>query len=343
MTYSSLEQRLAQNYLDMLPSFVPDENAPVSVSEQEEFYGLIKGLFLLARDNPLLFVTALHDDDAFPNRFNKRGYGKPQLEANMKKFTKAVSGLLQAMFLLGQGEDICLSKKQLAVLSTLGVSNFAHLPAAWKWMSTKDGANISTFSHCLFDNNYPYTSEIYARLLGEPAFKKLEAWMLARGYKRFDIYEVAASHCNLSLSIVNPKWNSEPPRGGFEYKVKHTGISMRFDTYINKPPVLGLCIPGGMKPYLEAFNTMDTQLQAFVVDRTKKCDACNYCVQTDKTGLRPLAYTPVTFEGTEHLLCNYYPGYNYCWTSIDDGLADMLIKILSFMDRFVPAKAAKQA
>lgn len=157
MSYSSLEQRLAQNYIDMLPSFVPDENAPVSVSEQEHFYLLIKDLFQLVFDEPLLFVTSLHE----------------------------------------------------------------------------------------------YTSEIYARLLGDSAFKKLENWMLAQGYKRFDIYNITSSDCNLSLSIANPKWSEEPPRGGFEYKIKHTGIAAQFDYYVRKPPVFGLCIPNGMKPYLE--------------------------------------------------------------------------------------------
>ena len=71
MKYSSLEQRMAKNYINMLPSFIPDENAPVSVSEQEHFYNIIKGLFQLAFNEPLLFVTSLHEDDAYPNRYNK--------------------------------------------------------------------------------------------------------------------------------------------------------------------------------------------------------------------------------------------------------------------------------
>ena len=338
MSYSSLEQRLAQGYIDMLPPFVPDENAAISASEQKYFYVLIKGLFQLAFDEPLLFVNSLHEDDAFPNRFNARSYGKPKLMSDMKKFTKAVNDILQAMFLLGQGEEVKLTKRQQVVLSRLGIDDLTSLPNPWKWMSTKDGANISTFSHCLFDGSYPYTSEIYARLLEDSAFKKLENWMLAQGYKRFDIYDVTASHCKLSLSIANPKWGMEPPSGGFEYKIKHTGISARFDPYVSNPPIIGLCIPNGMKPYLEAFDTMDKPLQAFVVKQTKKCDMCNYCVQTDKTGSRPLAYTTIDFEDEEYQLCNYFPGYSYSWTRLDDGLVDMLIKILSFMDRFTPTK-----
>ena len=336
MSYSSLEQRLAQGYKDMFPAFVPDENAQVSASEQEKFYALINGLFQLAFDEPLLFVSSLHEDDAFPNRY-KKSYGKPKLILDMKKFTISIDELLQAMFLIGRGVEVRLSKKQTAVLSRLGIDSIDTLLPAWKWMSTKDGANIPTFSHCLFDDKYPYTSDIYARLLGESAFKKLEHRMLSEGYRRFDIYDTTASDCNLTLSIVNPKWSMEPPRGGFEYKIKHTGISAQFDYYVMTPPIFGLCIPNGMKPYLEAFDSMDETLRAFVVNQTKKCDMCKYCVQTDKTGSRPLAHTAITYENKDYLLCNYYPGYNYCWNSIDDDLADILIRMLSFMDRFIPS------
>lgn len=342
MEFSCLEQRLAHGYMQMLPPFVPDENSPVTVPEQEQFYGLMKNLFQLAFDEPLLFVTALHTDDAYPSRY-KKSYGKPELIVNMRKFTKSIDGLLQAMFLLGQGGQPTLNKRQHAILSRLGVDDPTNLPAAWRWMATRDSASLSAFSHCLFHSGYPYTSQIYARLLGAPAFKKLENWMLAQGYKRFDINDVTASDCKLSLSIINPAWSAQPPRGGFEYTIKHTGIAALFDDYVKTPPVLGLCIPGGMKPYLEHFDAMDKALQAFVVARTKKCDGCNYCVQTDKTGARPLAHTVVHFEGSDYQLCNYYPGYNYSWHSIDNDLADMLIQMLSFMDQFAPAaKTDKQ-
>jgi len=336
MIYASLEQHLAQNYLCFLPSFIPDMNAPVSAEEQERFYYLIKELYQLAFDEPLLFVTQLHADDAYPNRFNRKGYGKPELHRNMVKFTKSIDMLLEAMFLMGKDEVCKLTKKQAAVLSRLGIADFANLPPAWIWMSTREAASLTSFSYCLFDCDYPYTSEIYARLLGEAGFKKLENWMLSNGYKRFDIYDVVASNCRLSLTIANPKWNENPPTGGFEYKIKHTGISARFEPYIKDPVVFGLCIPNGLKPYLEDFSFMDKELQDFVVKHTKKCDKCGYCVQTDKSKTRPLAITPVEYDGSTYPFCTYFPGYNYCWTSIDYNLADALIRMLSFLDRYAP-------
>jgi len=50
-----------------------------------------------------------------------------------------------------------------------------------------------------------------------------------------------------------------------------------------------------MKQYLQAFDKMDKPLQAFVLERTKKCDLCKYCIQIDKTGTCPLTKTEVYF------------------------------------------------
>jgi hypothetical protein len=334
MTFESLEQRMARTYIDMFPSFVPNNNASVSVFEQEQFYDLIKNLYQLAFNEPLLFVASLNEDDAYPNRFNKSSYGKPKLQTNMKKFTKVMDELLQRMYQMGRGSEVKLNKRQQVILSRLGTNDFANLPAAWVWMSTRAGSSLTAFSHCLFNKDYPYTSDIYARLLGEPAFRKLENWMISQGYKRFDIYNVTASDCKLSLTYANPAWSSEHPNGGFEYKIRHTGISARYDIYVNNPVVFGLCIPNGLKSYLEAFDSADKNVQKFIAERTKKCDGCIYCVQTDKTGKRPFAAIKVSYQGENYNLCPYFPGYSYCWSSIDDELAERLIGMLSFMDRF---------
>jgi len=338
--FASLEQRMAQTYMDMLTPFVPDENAPVSVSEQEVFYLLVKSLYQLAFDEPLLFVTALHEDDAYPNRFNKTPYGKPELRTKMKKFTNAMDALLQNMFLIGQGSDVNLSKREKTILSRLGIGDLNDLPPVWKWMSTRPDACLVFFKHCLFNKDYPYTSDIYARLLGEEPFRRLEKCMTEKGYKRFDIYDVTASDCKLSLTYANPMWSAERP-GGFEYKVRHTGISARYDAMIENPAVLGLCIPNGLKTYLLAFDTMSPKMQRFVTSRTRRCDGCRYCVQTDKTGSRPFATVRVSHEGREYNMCPYFPGGQYSWTSIDDSIVDQLIDMLSFMDGFAPVSGGK--
>ena len=337
MFYTSLEQRMAQNYINMLPPFVPDDAAPVSVQEQRQFYDLMENLYQLAFNEPLLFVPTLHEDDAYPSRY-KKPYGKPNLILDMKKFTKEIDALLQNMFLLGQGNNITFNKRQKTILFKLGIEDFTKLPVAWNWISSRENAHIIAFSHCVFNENYPYSSDIYARLLGEAAFRKLENWMLSKGYERFDIYDITASDCKLSLTIASPKWSDDPPSGGFEYKIKHTGISALIDPYTSEPHVLGLCIPKGMKLFLQNFDSMDDKLRSFVIRQNKQCNGCKYCIQTDKTGTRPMAFIPITYDDKEYRMCTYFPGYNYCWTHIDDDLAEEIIGMLSFMDKFAPSK-----
>lgn len=160
--------------------------------------------------------------------------------------------------------------------------------------------------------------------------------MLEHGYKRYVLHHATASDCNLILTIVNPARSPEPPRGGFEYKITHTGVSMQYDFYTREPATIGICIPNGMKPYLAAFPLMERELQAFVIDRTKKCDMCRYCVQTDHTKTRPLAHTLIDFNGAAYQLCHFFPGYQYSWTSLDEALADRIIMMLSFMDGLKP-------
>ena len=334
MNYPSLEQRMAKSYIDLFPEFVPEDEAPVSISEQEDFYLILKNLYQLGFDEPLLFVPSLNEDDVYPNGL-KKSYGKPQLAVNMKKFIKSMDSLLQNMFLIGQNSAFKEDKYQQVIFSKLGINNIKKLPSAWTWMARRPETNIIKFSRCYFNNDYPYQSDFYASLFGGSSFRKLENWMIAQGYKRYDIYEINQWHCKLSLTYANPLWNKELPKSGFEYKIKHTGISAIYDPYFKDPAVFGLCIPNGLKKILEAFESMDEKLQKFIVKQTKECDSCRYCVQTDKTGSRTFAYVTVDYEQKNYNLCPYFPGYRYCWISINDNLADQLINFLLFMDGFI--------
>lgn len=166
----------------------------------------------------------------------------------------------------------------------------------------------------------------------EAAYRKLEGWLAENGYRRYAVTDVTASDDKLSLTWANPAWDPAPPKGGFEYGVRHTGVSMRYDSCIAQPQVLGVCIPGGLREFLLAFDEMLPAVQAFATARTKHCNGCGYCTQTDKTGTRPKAFIPVKHGGKTRALCTYFPGYSYCWTQLDDPLAENIIALLAFMD-----------
>ncbi len=124
MEYANLEQRILNAYLTMFPEFVPAQSAEVSISEQKDFYDLMKRLYQLLFHDPSLVVPTLHEDDAFPSRY-KKGYGKPELETNVLKIKNAVEKLLQTMFRIGQGSDLKPNKRQLKILSALTLNGMA--------------------------------------------------------------------------------------------------------------------------------------------------------------------------------------------------------------------------
>jgi hypothetical protein len=341
MKFTNLEQRMVQTYIDMFPKFIPDKNAKIGIVEQEKFYSLMKDLYQLAFNEPLLFVSFLHEDDVYPYRY-KKSYGKPDLINNMRKFIKTMDLLLQNMYLIGKGSNINIDKRQQEILSRLGINNYNKLPLAWTWMANRPESNIIEFIYCHFDKNYPYTSDIYADLLGEAAFRKLENWMISQGYRRYDIYNLIGSDCKLSLTYANPLWDKTPPRGGHEYKIRHTGISAQYDFFTQQPAIFGLCIPKGLKLFLDNFQSMETKTKNFVISQTKKRDKCRYCVQTDKTNTRPLAFVKVNIDQKDYNLCTYFPGYAYSWTYINNELVEQLIDMLVLMDKYIPKNRDKK-
>lgn len=85
MTYTSLEQRAAQGYLDVFPLFIPEESASVSIEEQKEFYDIMKKLYKLAYDEPQLFVPKLHEDAVPPMLFSRKiGFGTGNADKHEK-------------------------------------------------------------------------------------------------------------------------------------------------------------------------------------------------------------------------------------------------------------------
>jgi len=328
---------MAKTYITLFPGFVPDDNASVSESEQKVFYDLMKTLYNLIFDAPLLLVAKTNDDDAFVNRFNKTVDNKPALKVSVLKFRTAMNELLKNMFHAGQGLEVKFKKKHLHLLSLAGVNDIKDLPVAWKWMATRPRANLSAFSYCLFNHNHIYSPSIYKTVFNAEAFEKLEKWMHSKRYIKYDIYDTIGSDCKLSLSYINPAWSADPPNGGFLYKIKHTGIAVELDYSIEPPAILGLCIPKNlMKPLAESFDSMNDPLKEFFINKAIKCWDCKYCIQTDKTGKRPRAYVNVTHMKTEHKICTYFPGYSFNWTNLDITTANHIIELLKYMDTFAP-------
>ena len=105
------------------------------------------------------------------------------------------------------------------------------------------------------------------------------------------------------------------------------GIEVVYDETRKNQPVFSLRIPY-FQDLLKQSDRMNDQVKSFIINTSKKCDGCRYCVQTDKTGKRPLAYINVN----EYKICPYFCGFQYRWKSLDDKTVKNMIEMLTFID-----------
>ena len=237
------------------------------------------GLYQRLSGEPTLMFSTLHEDDAYTHRFNKGADNKPKLKNLMRRAIKKVDALLMTFFQLGQSGQVDantlvvdvsvnMSKRHQMLSEQLGLhqrtasdrtvlshDDYAEMFQAWTWMATRPGASLLGFSRCLFRESYPYASDIYARLSGnEVAFRRLERYLIENGYTRMDNWDGT-----LTLDYYKTHGDKTPTKGGFQYGIRHTGISASYDILMDSPPVFGLCIPR-MKEILTAFDSMATTL-----------------------------------------------------------------------------------
>jgi hypothetical protein len=196
-------------------------------------------------------------------------------------------------------------------------------------MATRPGASVLDFSRCFFRQGYPYARDVYRRLSGsEAAFDRLEAYLLENGYARTDNWDGR----QLSLDYWKSHDGKAPTKFGFAFGINHIGVAAIYSLWAEEPPAFGMCIPR-MKEILVEFDSLPSEVQSFIVDRTNKCKGCGDCVLLDKTGTRPLDNIPVRHGGKTYRLCPFVPGTSYHWPELSDAVVDNMVAMLGAMDR----------
>jgi hypothetical protein len=346
--YTNLEQRMAHTYMDMFPPFIPLPDGEVSTQSQEQFYLFMKNVYQTLFASPELFFKTIHEDDAYPNRFNRASYGKPKLNNYMKRDLKEIDELLSCLFSLGKdgavadnrlivSEAVETKKKHRGILPHFGLrldgnvlscDGYDGLFDAWRWMATRENAAVISFSRCMFDPECSYIQTAYSTLFGnEKAFGRLVQYLQKSSYTRFDLKRGV-----YTLDYV--KWNTEKdvPLGfPIHGDPHHYGISAEYAPYAVIPQFLVLRILD-MKNMLLKFDLMSEDLKGFVIRHVKKCDRCGYCTQTDKSGKRKPLYIQISHNG-DYEICPLYPGFNFAFTKLDEELAMNLTAFLDFMDK----------
>lgn len=356
-SFASLAQRVIYSYAGTMPEFVAVKSEKASEHSQLEMYGFMEKMLQKLYEDPYLLSLSFQEDDFYGDWALQKT--KPKLIVEMKNCQKKINEFL--MLLIQIGEQGCLKGNTLQVapgkvkltaivlkrLESFGLAcsksedgvvfscnEHPDLFPAWKLLSETSAGKkdpVMHFSHCMFDPEHSYPTDIYLNLLNDKSpLIKLRGYFEANGYTRVDCRENSREN-EISLDWVRNYGKKDEPLKASWAEREHAGLSIWFDFSKRNQVFFGLRVPR-YKELLARFDEMDDRLKEFVIRKTKKCDSCGYCTQTDKTGTRRPQFITVDHKGSFDL-CQLYPGFTYIWTAVNDDTASDIISFLRFIDK----------
>ncbi len=351
-TFKNLAQRSVCYYLVTYPPFFSVQSLEATEEDQKNAYLFIKGIYERIYNDPSLIGLKLLTDDSFNDwEFHKT---KPQLVVKIRDGIKKIDQFLALIFNICMSDQIdentfSMNKNEntikAAVLKQLVefdiqvkiIDNEYLISFPIKVDGLKLLANISNqsismenerqqayllFSRGVFDVSSPWTIEIFKNMFdNQEAYGKLINFLIQNNYLRNDFRE------NINLNFIKNYGSVDEKLKAAWAERTHGGIEIIYEETRKNQPLISLRIPY-FSEILKNQNKMNEKVKSFVINTSKKCDNCGYCVQTDKTGKRPLVF----FTVEEFNICPLFCGFQYRWKTIDPILADYMIEMLQFID-----------
>ncbi len=180
------------------------------------------------------------------------------------------------------------------------------------------------FSRCVFDPHDNWTAKAFDSLLGANGLLiDLCGELEKRSYQRIDCRDGK----KISLDYVKQHGKKAEPVKMAWGERTHSGIEVSFEELRMEPCFVWLRMPM-FKTVLAQAERLPATVLDFILNWTKTCDGCRYCVQTDKTGTRPLA--AVKLNGKNK--CPLYPGFTMNWRALTPELCGSLLSVLDALN-----------
>ncbi len=340
--FTYLEQRMVKYHSDLLAPYYPTKE--IAEAGQTEYYEFVKGLYHKLFTRPEEFFSKLNTDDAYPNRFNLGSYGKPELKRNMKKIRDKIDELFLLLNTLGATGEATedgllirsdISKKQRAMLDYMDLDitdgilkhrTYPKLHQAVKYLAGKENS-LWLMQFCWFDSGYPYLEKVHEKFYDREQYQRLIDWLYEKGYRSSNSFGAT-----LSLDFTKGISQKEMPVGyalhGDKY---HYGFTFEYRPESREMQHCELRIIQ-FAEMLKRLDELSEKTKRLILLRTKICDGCRYCVQTDKTGKRPLAAIKLS-DGTRR--CPYYPGFNYAYEWLKKEDVDDILAFLTDLEQVI--------
>lgn len=334
--FDSLPQRIIYAYMCTYPDCITVEDDKVSEKSQKHMHSFLHNAICSIYNNPSLINLEVEPDDFFENweMCNRR----PELIDSMRKIEKTLFDFYLYLYKLGEiGEvkdnRLYVSKEKLKILQKRRIQleqfgllsetdkdsaifyseKYPELFPAWKLLynikldSSKH--EIARFLYCMYDIKQYNAVHLFGditenrELIGE-----LEDYFRNKEYQ-----------CSFNEHGIT--WERDYPDKQRGY------MTLSFDWKRRDQMTYTFHVPS-FRLLLNHFDIMDDELKNLAFSRTKKCDGCGYCTQTDKTGKRKPLVMLIEYNGQKVGKCPLYP--NLTWRYIDKKEVKVIKKLYDF-------------
>lgn len=344
-SFESLGKRIIHPYLAAYPAFKPVSDFNVSEKAQLQMYDFIyESLTTIITD--LSIINVGHEpDDCFEHW--QMNNSKPELMYKMQKIRKNFFNLFEYFIKIGlSGEalqdglfihknNLGITQKTMDKLLLFGLicmenedgyfithNKHKEMFSAWKLhcLISKDNKiktqDIMTFMlGCHGDKKYT-AAEMFGKVGNAALITELEQFFSTKGYtlKNDELrvtYEKEYPDKQKAHLNIFYDWRKVNPMT-FEFKAPH------------------------FSEVLKNYNQMDDELKALVFNRTKICDGCGYCTQTDKTGKRPRLTMSLELNGETLPKCPLFP--SLVWGGVNEKMITIVKKLFNFAENVLYCK-----
>lgn len=340
--FKSLGARIICAYLASYPEFVPaaDDLYPES---QRQLHSFFHDMIEACYQNPELIGISPEPDRCFEERWHLNNRNPELMDAMLKiekKFLDWV-GTLHKLGTMGELRGGCLfvpksawklTSKILEKFLQFGLQSettpegvliscktYPAIFPALKWrtgIAPGQGGQIACLIRFLLGTvpGRPYrATQMFGKLYADSAWLlDLESFFEKLGYT-----------CSNDERWPSVRWEKEYP--GKERGYLHITYRWR--------DRLQMCFEFRVPSFrllLGAYDEMEYALKELCFTRTKVCDNCGYCTQTDKSGHRQKLALPLKYPDGEMLKCPLWPWFS--WNEPDGETISKMEKLFLFAE-----------
>jgi len=341
LDFPSLSHRFIYSYAIPKLNFT-DPNCGVDEQSQQQFKAFLRGMLEVLYSDPTIIDMPFFED-TYSWKEDSKIFNPKKLKIE-NKFWRFVDFLIK----LGEtseldegaliiGKKAVRIKPRLEQLDAVGFevedvgenyritnSDFPQMFAAFKYQASRKFKSPQharrSFVLGIMDERTFTAKECYGEFLPDTGFaEKVEEYCRQNGFV-----------------CIGDEWLECRIQWEKEFQKKKRILFMVFSEPWKQYQVKYTVRVSDFGAVFAEFAGMSDGLKQMILDEAYPCGGCKYCVQTDKTGKKPIAVSKVSHNGVNKAICSYYPLYEMHELSTDR--AEYLIELMTIADKVLGEK-----